>query len=197
MVMHYNKGWADGYHYNIQYWEIWNEPDFLPFWRGTAAQYHELYKKCARAIRQPTAPSRSAARPTPLTTTRPASRIVPEVRRRPTTCRSISTPTTSTPTSRSTRMTTRVGPRTTATARQLRIHQGRNGQLRVRTVARWNQADRRCCGPSGIHGRGADVHAGSPVDQVYSLHDDPAEANQHGPEVAPPRRTRPLAWCRP
>jgi xylan 1,4-beta-xylosidase len=50
VVMHYNKGWAGGYHFNIQYWEIWNEPDFQPFWRGTAAQYYELYKKCATAI---------------------------------------------------------------------------------------------------------------------------------------------------
>lgn len=50
VVMHYNKGWADGYFYGIKYWEIWNEPDFQPFWRGTAEQYYELYKKCARAI---------------------------------------------------------------------------------------------------------------------------------------------------
>lgn len=26
-VRHYNRGWADGYHWNIRYWEIWNEPD--------------------------------------------------------------------------------------------------------------------------------------------------------------------------
>ena len=35
IVLHYNKGWADGYHYGIRYWEIWNEPDFKPFWNGT------------------------------------------------------------------------------------------------------------------------------------------------------------------
>jgi len=27
IVAHYNEGWADGFHYNIKYWEIWNEPD--------------------------------------------------------------------------------------------------------------------------------------------------------------------------
>ena len=26
-VRHYNRGWADGYRWNIKYWEIWNEPD--------------------------------------------------------------------------------------------------------------------------------------------------------------------------
>ena len=51
VVMHYNKGWANGFHYGIRYWEIWNEPDILPFWAGTPTQYHELYMKVARAIR--------------------------------------------------------------------------------------------------------------------------------------------------
>jgi len=27
VIRHYNEGWADGYHFNIEYWEIWNEPD--------------------------------------------------------------------------------------------------------------------------------------------------------------------------
>lgn len=26
-VRHYNRGWADGYNWNIKYWEIWNEPE--------------------------------------------------------------------------------------------------------------------------------------------------------------------------
>lgn len=26
-VRHYNKGWGEGYKWNIKYWEIWNEPD--------------------------------------------------------------------------------------------------------------------------------------------------------------------------
>ncbi|MBP3404715.1 MAG: hypothetical protein J6N18_01320 [Kiritimatiellae bacterium] len=35
-VRHYNRGWADGFHWGIKYWEIWNEPNlktamwFLP-----------------------------------------------------------------------------------------------------------------------------------------------------------------------
>ena len=26
-VRHYNRGWADGFEWDIKYWEIWNEPD--------------------------------------------------------------------------------------------------------------------------------------------------------------------------
>jgi hypothetical protein len=57
IVMHYNQGWANGFKYGIRYWEIWNEPDFTPFWLGTGEQYHELYGKIAMAIRsvEPTA----------------------------------------------------------------------------------------------------------------------------------------------
>jgi hypothetical protein len=44
ITMHYNDGWKDGYHYNIKYWELWNEPDLKGFWNGTADQYYDLYK---------------------------------------------------------------------------------------------------------------------------------------------------------
>ena len=49
IVRHYNEGWADGYHYGIKYWEIWNEPENSniveknQMWTGTAEQYYELY----------------------------------------------------------------------------------------------------------------------------------------------------------
>ena len=43
---HYNEGWANGYHMNIEYWEIWNEPDGI-LWLGTPEQYYELYKTTA------------------------------------------------------------------------------------------------------------------------------------------------------
>jgi xylan 1,4-beta-xylosidase len=51
IVMHYNQGWASGFTYGIKYFEIWNEPDFLPFWAGTPDQYHDLYKTIALAIK--------------------------------------------------------------------------------------------------------------------------------------------------
>jgi len=52
VVMHYNDGWADGYHYNITYWEIWNEPDLKGFWNGTAEQYYELYGITASMLKE-------------------------------------------------------------------------------------------------------------------------------------------------
>jgi xylan 1,4-beta-xylosidase len=52
VVMHYNRGWAKGFHYHIRYWEIWNEPDLgKVFWSGTAQQYYELYGKLAGAVK--------------------------------------------------------------------------------------------------------------------------------------------------
>ena len=51
IVMHYNDGWANGYHYNITYWEIWNEPDLEGFWNGTAEDYYMLYEITAKKLK--------------------------------------------------------------------------------------------------------------------------------------------------
>jgi len=48
---HYNQGWAAGHHYNIKYWEIWNEADIPNFWLGTPQQYFELYELTARSLK--------------------------------------------------------------------------------------------------------------------------------------------------
>jgi len=52
IVMHYNDGWADGFKYNISYWEIWNEPDLNGFWNGTTEQYYELYQEAAVTLKE-------------------------------------------------------------------------------------------------------------------------------------------------
>lgn len=44
IVRHYNEGWSNGFHYNIKYWEIWNEPENPPMWSGTREQYFKLYR---------------------------------------------------------------------------------------------------------------------------------------------------------
>ncbi len=50
IIMHYNEGWANGFHMDIEYWEIWNEPDNDIFngdnqcWKGTKEQFFELYR---------------------------------------------------------------------------------------------------------------------------------------------------------
>jgi len=49
IIMHYNEGWANGFHYNIEYWEIWNEPECTnpdgstPCWQGTLEEFGEFF----------------------------------------------------------------------------------------------------------------------------------------------------------
>jgi xylan 1,4-beta-xylosidase len=50
VAMHYNLGWAKGFHYGIRYWEFWNEPEAL-FWSGTPEQFYSLYEKTVRALK--------------------------------------------------------------------------------------------------------------------------------------------------
>ena len=51
IIRHYNEGWANGFEYNIKYWEIWNEPENKLMWLGTPLQYFELYETAAKAIK--------------------------------------------------------------------------------------------------------------------------------------------------
>lgn len=52
VVRHYNEGWANGFRYNIRYWEIWNEPENRPaMWSGTDADYFHLYRVTARKLK--------------------------------------------------------------------------------------------------------------------------------------------------
>lgn len=49
IIRHYTEGWADGFYYDIEYWEIWNEPDCTnpdgsnPCWQGTEKEFIEFY----------------------------------------------------------------------------------------------------------------------------------------------------------
>ena len=57
VVRHYNEGWANGYRYNIEYWEIWNEPDFTaeawnPMWSGTPEDLYDLYEVTATHLKK-------------------------------------------------------------------------------------------------------------------------------------------------
>ncbi len=58
IIMHYNEGWANGFKYDIEYWEIWNEPDIDPdnatnkkCWSGTEADYIRLYITAAKHLK--------------------------------------------------------------------------------------------------------------------------------------------------
>jgi len=52
IVMHYNEGWANGFKYNIKYWEIWNAPDSAEGFVGDPKEYFELYGITARRLRE-------------------------------------------------------------------------------------------------------------------------------------------------
>lgn len=50
IIKHYTQGWANGFYYDMEYWEIWNEPDLDPddsndkrCWGGTTEEFHELF----------------------------------------------------------------------------------------------------------------------------------------------------------
>ena len=51
VIRHYNDGWADGYNYGFEYWEIWNEPEMPSMWLGTKEEYFELYHTAASHLK--------------------------------------------------------------------------------------------------------------------------------------------------
>ena len=58
IIMHYTEGWADGLKLDIEYWEIWNEPDLDPddstnkrTWGGTKAEFFDLYEISAKHLK--------------------------------------------------------------------------------------------------------------------------------------------------
>lgn len=58
IIMHYTKGWANGFYYDIEYWEIWNEPDCQnpdgtnPCWQGTEDEFIALYEVTAKHLKK-------------------------------------------------------------------------------------------------------------------------------------------------
>ncbi|MED2974262.1 hypothetical protein P4361_18695 [Fictibacillus sp. B-59209] len=53
VIRHYNEGWADGFHYGIEYWEIWNEPDYgTRMWSGTDEDYYQFYEVVSVKIKE-------------------------------------------------------------------------------------------------------------------------------------------------
>ena len=52
VVRHYNEGWANGFRWNIRYWEVWNEPENPPMWKGTREQFFEMYRVAANHLKE-------------------------------------------------------------------------------------------------------------------------------------------------
>lgn len=57
VMSHYLEGWADGFRYDVPYWEIWNEADNYKangsnhYWQGTIEQFHEFYEVMAKHLK--------------------------------------------------------------------------------------------------------------------------------------------------
>ena len=57
IILHYNEGWANGFRYAIEYWEIWNEPENSDdiadnhFWIGSDEEYFRLYDVSAKYLK--------------------------------------------------------------------------------------------------------------------------------------------------
>ena len=56
IVRHYNEGWADGFYYDLKYWEIWNEPENgapgrNQMWTGTAEEFYRLYDVTSKHLK--------------------------------------------------------------------------------------------------------------------------------------------------
>jgi len=57
IIRHYTEGWANGFYYDIEYWEIWNEPDCHngycnPCWQGTNEEFITFYSIAAAYLKK-------------------------------------------------------------------------------------------------------------------------------------------------
>lgn len=60
IILHYNEGWNNGFHYGIEYWEIWNEPDldrdeknwkYAPrTWGGSHEQFFDFFETVSKYL---------------------------------------------------------------------------------------------------------------------------------------------------
>ena len=58
IIRHYTEGWANGFTYDIVYWEIWNEPDCRnpdgsnPCWQGTDEEFIEFFCTAIKHLKE-------------------------------------------------------------------------------------------------------------------------------------------------
>lgn len=58
IIRHYTEGWADGFHFDIKYWEIWNEPECTDrdglhlMWNGTLEEFNAFYVKTSTELKK-------------------------------------------------------------------------------------------------------------------------------------------------
>ncbi|MBQ6328026.1 MAG: hypothetical protein IJI35_03345 [Kiritimatiellae bacterium] len=55
VIRHYTEGWANGFHYKMTYWEIWNEADRPegegPLWSASFEEFCRFYEVAARHLK--------------------------------------------------------------------------------------------------------------------------------------------------
>lgn len=62
IIRHYTEGWADGYRWDMEYWEIWNEPDLDAdndawkvnprTWGGSMEDFFKFYEIAAKHLKK-------------------------------------------------------------------------------------------------------------------------------------------------
>ena len=52
IIAHYNKGWGNGFKYNIKYVEIMASPDTPSGWHGSREEYYEFYSVVSQYIKE-------------------------------------------------------------------------------------------------------------------------------------------------
>ena len=88
IIRHYTEGWADGFFYDIEYWEIWNEPDnrkpdgSSPCWQGTDEQFVDFFATTLQYL-QEKFPDKKIGGPSMCTPTSPMwDKILPVLKER-------------------------------------------------------------------------------------------------------------------
>lgn len=55
IIRHYTEGWADGYHYDMDWWQIWNEYDANDpngCWAGTEDEFFDFYEAVSKYLKK-------------------------------------------------------------------------------------------------------------------------------------------------
>ena len=59
IIAHYTEGWADGFYYDMKYWEIWGEPDLdaheefnKRLWQGTFEEFVDLFTITSKHLKR-------------------------------------------------------------------------------------------------------------------------------------------------
>ena len=52
IIRHYNEGWSNGFHWDIKYWTIWEEPENKNLWNGEPEQFFSFFKQVINSLKK-------------------------------------------------------------------------------------------------------------------------------------------------